>query len=135
MKYILLLLVSAMMFGCGHHRDVRASANGVHVVKLQAEDKDEGSRQAIAQANHFCEQRKQSAAFVDESQTYTGNMDEKDYHAMKTAGKVASTVGGTTYVLGGQKESTIGGIVGLGGVVAGQVAGNGYTIQMRFKCM
>lgn len=136
MKYLLLAIVSAFAFvGCGHHRDVRPSANGVHTVKVQCEDKDEGSRDAIAQANHFCEQRKMSAAFVDEQQTYTGSMDEKDYQRMKTAGKVAQTVGGSTYVLGGQKESNIGGIVGLGGVVADQVAGKGYTVQMRFKCM
>ena len=49
----ILLLLSA----CAHHRDVRPSADGIHKVVVRAEDTDEGSRDAIKQANHFCEER------------------------------------------------------------------------------
>ena len=135
MKKIFLVLPLLALASCGHHRDVRAGAEGVHTVKLQAADKDQGTREAISQANHFCEQRHLSAAFVDENQSYTGDMKEENYKTVKTAGKVAKTVGGAAYVFGGSKESNLGGIVGLGGVVADGIAGNGYTVQMRFKCM
>lgn len=39
-----------------------------------------------------------------------------------------------THVFGGKKESNVGGIVGLGGVVAETAAGTGYKYEMKFKC-
>ncbi len=37
-------------------------------------------------------------------------------------------------VFGGQRESNLGGIVGLGGAAADAAIGNGYTVEMKFKC-
>lgn len=134
-KKIALLFLFAISVACAHHRDVRAGADGVHRVVVQSEDTDEGSRDAISQANHFCEQRGRSAAFVNEDKKYTGNMSESDYKNTKTAAKVAQAAGGAAWVFGGKNESAIGGIVGLGGGVADAAAGKGYTVEMRFKCM
>lgn len=122
--------------GCAHHRDVRASADGVHWVELKAESEEEGARQALSQANHFCEERKLTAAVVSEDKSYKGDMDEKNYKNLKTAGKIAQTAGGAVAVLGGNRgTSTLGGLVGLGGTVANQVAGEGYQVRMKFKCL
>jgi len=135
MKYILSLSCMVLLASCAHHRDVRPGADGVHRVLLTAEDTESGAQEAIAQANHFCEQRGKSAAFIDENKKYTGDMKEENYKTMKTAGKVATMVGGATYVFGGKNESNLGGIVGLGGAAADVAAGKGYTIEMKFKCM
>lgn len=133
-KILVLLAVVSFLASCAHHRDVRPGADGVHRVVVNTEDNEEGTQEAISQANHFCEQRNLSAAFLSEDKKYTGSMKEDDYKAMKTASKVATGLGSAAYVFGGKKESTAGGIVGLGGAVAGSVAGKGYTVEMKFKC-
>lgn len=120
---------------CAHHRDVRPGADGVHRVLIRAEDTDEGGREAISQANHFCKQSKKMAAVVNEEQKYTGDMDEKTYKNAKRATKVAKTVGGSVWALGAERESNVGGIVGLGGTAADEALGKGYTVDMKFKCM
>lgn len=129
------LLTMALFSGCAHHRDVRASADGVHWVELKAETQEEGMRNALSQANHFCEQRHKEAAVVSEDKSYKGDMDEGTYKKTKTFGKAAQTAGGAAYVLGGHNESAIGGIVGLGGGIASQMAGDGYLVKVRFKCI
>lgn len=135
-KLTLMTLGSVIVLAsCAHHRDVRAGADGVHRVVVSTDDADEGTRDAISQANHFCEQRKMAAAFVNEDKKYTGSMKEEDYKKLKTAGKVAGVVGSTAYVFGGKNESAVGGLVGLGGMAANAAAGKGYTVEMKFKCM
>lgn len=120
---------------CAHHRDVRPSADGVHWVELKTESEEEGARDAISQANNFCEERGKTAAVVSENKSYKGDMDESNYKTLKKAAKAAQTVGGVTYGLGASTESNIGGMVGLGGTVANQIAGEGYLVKMRFKCI
>jgi len=134
-KFSSLMIVSfGFLSSCAHHRDVRPGVDGLHRVVIQSDNTDESKRDAIAQANHYCESLHKSAAFIDESQKYTGSMDESDYRNAKTASKVATGAGSAVHVFGGKNESTVGGIVGLGGAIADQALGNGYTIEMKFKC-
>ncbi|HEX4924938.1 MAG TPA: hypothetical protein VFV50_12670 [Bdellovibrionales bacterium] len=131
----LLITGIAMLAGaCAHHKDVRAGADGVHRVVVQTEDTEAGARNAIRQANHFCEERGLTAAFVEEDKKYTGDMDEKDYKTAKRVSKAAQAVGGAVWVFGGRAERNAGGLVGLGGAVADQAIGKGYTVEMKFKC-
>ena len=130
-----MVLFALFLGGCAHHRDVRAGADGVHRVLVQTDNSEEGARDAIRQANHFCKQRNLQAAFVKEQQAYTGDMDEKTYKNAKRATTVAKTVGGTVYALGGRKESNLGGIVGLGGIAGDAALGKAYSVDMQFKCM
>lgn len=131
-----MLLAGASFFigACAHHPDVRPGANGIHRVVIATDDNEEGSREAIRQANSFCEERHLSAAFIDENSQYKGDMEEGNYKMAKKASKAAKIIGGTTYALGGKTESNAGGIVGLGGVVADGVLGKGYNVEMKFKC-
>ncbi len=134
----LLLFVSAALFAtaCAHHRDVRPGADGIHRVLIQTDDTEGASRDAISQANHYCKSRNKNfeAAFVNEDKKYTGDMDEKTYKNAKRISKAASAAGGAVWALGGKQESNVGGIVGLGGGVADQALGKGYTVEMKFKC-
>ncbi len=123
------------LVSCATHPDVRPSADGIHRVVIKTADADQGSRNAIRQANNFCEKRGQNAAFVKEEQKYTGDVDEQTYKNVKRASKVAKTIGGAAYVFGGEKESNIGGIVGVGGAASDAALGKGYTVDMRFKCI
>ncbi len=136
MKMFLGLIgISLALSACAHHRDVRPGADGIHRVVVKAEDTEEGAQDAIKQANHFCEERGSHAAFINEDQKYTGDMDEKSYKNAKRVTKVAKSVGGAVWVFGGRKESNLGGLVGLGGAAGDAALGDGYTVEMRFKCM
>lgn len=132
----LLLLSFLFLASCAHHRDVRPGADGLNRVVVATEDTDEGSRDAIKQANHFCKEERggKSAVFVNEEQKYTGSMDESTYKTAKTASKIAQAAGGAAYVFGGKNEQTAGGIVGIGGGIADQALGKGYSVDMKFKC-
>lgn len=128
------LLTFAVLSGCAHHNDVRPGVSGVHKVVVKSEDGDQGAREAISQANHYCKESGRSAVFMEEKQKYTGDLDEATYKGAKRATKVAEVVGGSAYVFGGKTESNIGGIVGLGGAAADQAIGEGYTVEMSFQC-
>lgn len=130
---VFLAIASLVVSACAHHRDVRPGED-VHRVVVQTDDAEEGARSAIEQANHFCKERKQYAVFVQEDKKYTGDMDEQTYKNTKRAATVAKTVGGGVWVFGGQRESALGGLAGLGGAAADAVAGKGYTVEMKFKC-
>ncbi|MEN0058591.1 MAG: hypothetical protein AAGB31_07135 [Bdellovibrio sp.] len=136
-SYIFKGLPLSVLFltACAHHPDVRPGTNGINRVVIASENTEEGSREAIRQARSYCkEQGNLSPAFIEENSQYKGDMEEKNYKMAKKASKAAKVLGGTTYVLGGQNESSAGGIVGLGGAVADDVLGKGYNVEMKFQC-
>lgn len=120
---------------CAHHRDVRPGVDGIHRVVVKSDDHDEATRDAIAQANHYCEEKGKTAAIVNEDKKYSGSMDEKDYKNAKTAAKVATAAGGMAHVFGGKTESNVGGVVGLGGIIGDAALGKAYNVEMKFKCL
>lgn len=135
MKNYFLIMSLLFIAACAHYPDVRPGQGGINTVKIQAEDKDTGYREAMNQAESFCSDKyKKSPVIIKENSTYKGNMSEEDYHAAKTASKVATAVGSTAYVFGGKKEHDAGGVIGLGGAVANDVIGKGYLYEMLFKC-
>ena len=133
-RFALALGMALFATACAHHRDVRPGADGVNRVVIQTDDTDEGGRNAIPQANHYCEQSNKHAAIIEEGSKYTGKMSEDSYRTGKTVSKVAQAVGGAGYVFGGKNERVAGGVVGLGGGIADSALGNGYTVDMKFKC-
>lgn len=124
-----------ILSACAHHNDVRPSSDGVHRVILKTEDKDEGFREGMSQARHYCkESGNRSPVVMSEESKYTGSMNESNYKAGKTAAKIAQAAGGAAYVFGGKNEKSAGGIVGLGGGIAKEAMGEGYSFEMKFKC-
>ena len=123
-----------LLAGCAHHRDVRPGADGVNNVVIHTDDEERGAREALEQAEHFCQQSGRMPGIIDEKKNYVGDMKEDNYKTAKKAAKVASAVGGAAWVFGGKNESAAGGIVGLGGGIADAAIGNGYTVVMKFKC-
>jgi hypothetical protein len=103
MKKSLMLIMTAFLFtACAHHRDVRPGVNGVHRVVLQCDDRQQGAREAISEANHFCEQNGRHAAFLKERQKYSGSMDENSYRTAKGITRGARTAG----VMGARNRSS-----------------------------
>ena len=134
MKKFVILLSLSVLASCAHHPDVRPGGDGVHRVVISTDDKEDGARNAINQANSYCGEFKKSAVIVSEEQKYVGDMDERDYQTGKKISKVAKVVGGTVWGLGGQKESNVGGIVGVTGAASDSALGKGYNVIMTFKC-
>ncbi len=122
-SYFFALVAFVAMAGCAHHRDVRPGDDGVHRVVIRSDDTEAGGREGIEQANHFCKERGQYAAFIKEDNKYTGDMDEQSYKNAKRVSKAAQAVGGLA-----------GGMVGMGGSVADDALGEGYTTEMKFRC-
>ena len=132
----LILAVLLIAVSCAHHNDVRPGAEGVHIVNVQASDTEDGARDAIRQAHHFCETRGKQAAFVSEDKKYTGDMDEANYKTAKRVSRAAQVVGGGVWALGDHKRTkNVGGMAGLGGSAVDQALGDGYTVNMKFKCL
>lgn len=134
MEKNIILLFILFISSCAHHKDVRPGADGIHKVVITTDDKEDGSRNAIDQANNYCKEFNKSAAIVSEDQKYVGDMDEKDYQTGKKLSKVAKVVGGTVWSLGAKNESNAGGIVGVTGAAADSALGKGYNVIMTFKC-
>ena len=135
MPYILLIF-SLLLVSCGHHRDVRPSSDGIHRVQVTSEDEEQGQRDALAQARHFCEETyKKTAGIKTEKTFYSGSMDEENYRATKMASKVLKQGGSSAWVFGGKKESNAGQVAMGTGSVLDSAAGKGYTTQMTFECI
>jgi len=130
----LLIPCLVTLAACAHHRDVHPSDDGVHEAVIKTEDKSEGFRQAINQANHYCEQFGEKAYQVSESNEYVGSLDETTYNQGKTIARVAKAAGTVGYVFGGKNESAIGGTAVLGGIAGDAALGEGYEYKLRFRC-
>lgn len=121
---------------CGHHRDVRPGANGVHRVKVVDEDEATSQRNALAQANHFCDDKYEKTAAIKKEKTkYVGDMDEENYKMGKTASRVLKTGGAGAWVFGGDKERNAGKVATGSGSVIDSALGNGYATMMIFTCI
>ncbi len=134
MKTIILTSLFFLLVSCGHHRDVRPGASGIHRVIVRAEEKETGEQQAIRQANHYCEEYEKRAAFTSERTHYSGDVDEDTYKRGKAISRFVKTAGSGAYVYGGKKERNAGGVGTLGGAAFDSGLGKGYTTDMSFRC-
>lgn len=128
---ILMLMSFLFLISCGHHRDVRPGANGVHRVVISTPDTQEGQQNALRQANHYCKQYEKHAAIYKESAKYTGSLDEKTYNTTRMFSRAAKTAGSPSYGNGGRKQSKLAGY----GSSLDSALGNGYVVEMSFKCI
>lgn len=134
MKTFFISITFLLITSCAHHKDVRPNSNGIHLVKIQTENKSEGYSNAKRQAEHYCEQNGKRPFIVKEAYIYSGDIDEQTYKRGKMAAKIATGIGSAGYVFGGKKEKNAGGVVGIGGGIADRTLGNGYTYSMTFRC-
>lgn len=135
LRFILFSLFVITFTSCAHHRDVRPGAEGTHTVVVRGGEKESAEREAISQANHYCKQFDQYAAFVNENTKYTGDMDESTRKNVRNASKAAMVVGSGMGVLGGRKERGAGAVVGGAGTVGHIMTGeDAYTSEMKFVC-
>lgn len=138
MKRISLVLFALTLASCAHYPDVRPGVDGVHKVVVSDADKTNAVQGALRQAKSYCEDKKQSAAFLKEKVEYTGSMDESTYLALGKMSKAASAVGvvmGASSTTANQTKKS--GVVTTSGVMANEVVADkaAYTCMMAFKCI
>lgn len=138
MNKILFLSSLVLLTACAHYPDVRPGADGVHKVVVAHAEKSQAVQSALRQAKSYCEDKKQSAAFLKEKVEYTGSMDESTYHALGKISKAASAVGvvmGASSTTANQAKKS--GVVTTSGVMANEAIAdeNAYTCTMAFKCI
>lgn len=131
---IVLLGALLLITSCGHHRDVRPGAEGIHTVTVIGEEKASISREALEQSNHYCKEVNKRAGIKTEVVKYIGRGSEEDYKKLKGITKAVQVAGSGAYVFGGEKERNAGGIAGIGATAANAYAGNGYQVTMTFVC-
>ncbi len=134
MKTSILISLILLLVSCGHHRDVRPGASGLHRVMVRSEEKETGEQEAIQQANHYCEEYEKRAAFVSERTHYSGDVDEETYKRGKALSRFVKTAGSGAYIYGGKKERNAGGVGAVGGTALDSGLGKGYTTDMSFRC-
>ena len=134
MKNVTCLALLLTVASCAHHRDVRPSASGKHIVSFQTDRANQGYKQAKSQADHFCEERGKNAYIEKEESVYIGSIKQSEYEKRKTAAKVVQGVGSGVFAFGGKKESPLGGIAALGGGIADEAIGKGYNYKLHFIC-
>ena len=128
----------SLTLGCQtlQYPDVHPMESGVHKVSFKTERKGDGYRQAMPQAQAYCQDvMRKNAVQVKESSDYIGRVDEDLYNSGKTASKVAIAVGGAGAVLGGDTEQNVGAVAAVGGGIADTALGLGYEYTLEFKCI
>ncbi len=128
------LFISAFIFSCAHHRDVRPGADGLHKVTTRGPEDSTSARSALSQAQHFCKERQKFAAIKSEETKYTGSMDEDTRKTVKAASKAASMVGFMADNPNSRRNDTADVLSGAG--AAGQImtGQDDYVTTMTFIC-
>ena len=133
----LIILSLFVLSSCAGHPHVRAGATGVHRVLIRGTEKETIERQAINEAENFCESKNLSPAFVSENTAYTGSMDEKTHKTIQKVSKAATVGGSMVGVMGGTNRDRRSGQGVMGAGVVGSVFQDeeAYTADMSFKCI
>lgn len=131
-----LTAVSLLLFlaGCAHHDDVRPSATNIHYISVNAQQREDGPREALKQAEHYCKSIKQKMFILNEEVSYEGTQPEEEYlNYLKTA-KIVSGVGTMLWVFGDGKVDDVGGMAAIAGGTAESAMGKPYVTKMQFRC-
>lgn len=124
-----------LFMGCAHSFDVKLGEGGIHKIILTEKAIDDGSEEALYQANHFCEKRNLSAAVVNQQVVYIGSINEKKYIAKRNNIKAAKILNESEYALSGDNDLGIGNTLGATVMAREVLLKDGYKIQLEFKCV
>ena len=120
---------------CATYKDVRPGVDEVNRVAIRTDDVDGATRKCIKEARNYCHAHgDREPAFLNESSNYTGTMKESDFKNAKMVSHIAEGVGGAVWVFGGNIIRPLGAAAMIGGAIADQQIGKGYTVEMLFKC-
>ncbi|WP_087016478.1 hypothetical protein [Thaumasiovibrio subtropicus] len=133
-KAIVTVTLGLILTACASHEDVRPGADGVHYVSIAASDAKSASREAIKQAQSYCDSHQQGMYVVDEDNFYEGTMTQDQYETHKTIANVASAAGTALWVFGDGKVDDAGGVAAIAGGIYGASLEDPYVTTLSFQC-
>ncbi|CCQ12812.1 hypothetical protein PALB_37520 [Pseudoalteromonas luteoviolacea B = ATCC 29581] len=133
-KTFSLLSLCTLLTACAHHDDVRPSANNIHYIAVNSQQKEDGAREAMKQAKHYCDSNKQSMFIINEEISYEGSQPESEFQANVKTADVVSSVGTVLWIFGDGRVDDAGGIAAVAGEAAKDSMGKPYVTKMQFKC-
>ncbi|MCB9229754.1 MAG: hypothetical protein H6618_09095, partial [Deltaproteobacteria bacterium] len=115
-------LIILATISCAHYPDVRPGESE-HKVIVFAEDEGKGFKNAINQANDFCDDamNEKKAVIISEKKEYKGSMDESSYKKSKMTTEIL----GSITSLGDQYK---------GASIRNINLGKPYEITLIFRC-
>ncbi|TMP26960.1 hypothetical protein CWB99_16800 [Pseudoalteromonas rubra] len=134
-NWIAFSLVAIFASGCAHHNNVRPSADGKHYVNLTAETREAAGKEALEQANHYCEKQERGYAYIqNENITYMGSMPEQEYLQKRNIATAVEAAGTAMWILGENAVDDVGAAMSIGGGIAEDSMGEPYQITLAFSC-
>lgn len=134
MKRVVGSLGFLLAAGCASTGEINSSADGVNSVTIRAAEGRKGVENAISRAERYCEERHQTAVFIERDRTL-GRLTPSAQSASKTANRVAQTANETAGVLGTPERPTLAPVVGASGYgPAGEPREQVSSVEMKFHC-
>ncbi|MFC0118354.1 hypothetical protein [Pseudoalteromonas xiamenensis] len=128
------LSLCSLLAACAHHDDVRPSENNTHYVAVNSQQKEEGGREAMKQAKHYCESIKKQMYVINEEVVYQGSTPESEYLSNLKTADIVSNVGTVLWIFGDGRVDDAGGIAAITGESVKASMGKPYITKMHFKC-
>ncbi len=133
-KPVISITFVSLLSACAHHNNVRPASDGNHYVKLSAQTRDAGGKEAWRQAKLYCSEQKASAYVNHESIDYTGSLPESEYLSNLNIANAVETAGTVLWVLGENKVDDVGAAMSIGGGIAEDSMGTPYQVELSFTC-
>ncbi|NOU52285.1 hypothetical protein HG263_17285 [Pseudoalteromonas sp. JBTF-M23] len=130
---IISLTTTVLLAACAHHDDVRPG-EGKHYVVIKAVDRDQGMKEALGQAEHFCDKTKNSLVVINENVDYQGEKSEKDYLDSRSTAEFVTEASTWLWILGDGHVDDAGAVAAIAGVVALESMDAPYTVTVNFRC-
>lgn len=135
MKHMIsVLFLTGVLTGCAHHNDVRPSATNIHYISVNAQQKKDGAREAIKQAEHYCKSVDKRMYVINEEVIYEGEMPEEQYLSHLGTAEIVSSAGTLFWIFGDGKVDDAGGIAAIAGESVKGALGKPYKTKMQFRC-
>ncbi|MBD1582620.1 hypothetical protein [Pseudoalteromonas sp. S16_S37] len=134
MKHLILSLTTTVLLAaCAHHDDVRPGESK-HYVVVKAVDRDQGMKEALGQAEHFCDKTKSSLVVLNEQVDYQGEKAEKDYLNNRSTAELVTDVSAWLWILGDGHVDDAGAIGTIAGIGTLEAMGAPYLVTVNFRC-
>ncbi|CAH9053247.1 hypothetical protein PSECIP111951_02509 [Pseudoalteromonas holothuriae] len=134
MKHLLIALTTTVFLAaCAHHDDVRPGSNK-HYVVVKSVDRNKGIKEALGQAEHFCEKNDSKFIVINEKVDYQGEEPEKEYLDNHSTAEFVTEASTWLWILGDGYVDDVAAVTTLAGVAVLDSMGAPYVITVNFRC-
>ncbi|CAM4243008.1 hypothetical protein [Pseudoalteromonas byunsanensis] len=135
MKNLLIAVTTAaILSACAHHDDVRPGNNSQHYVVIKSVDRNEGIKEALSQATHYCEQSQGTMIVLNETVEYTNEIPEHDYLKTRSTTEFITEAGSWLWILGDGYVDDVAAVATIAGAGKLHSMGAPYSVTVNFRC-